>query len=327
MRKLINLSCVILLISLIGCIAPPKIELLETIETNETAFLVPLEGETKEGQGKFMSIEYLEQAKIATKRISLPQRKQKIGRFDHEVKWIPTMRVIKINRAPVTREWTQDKDTGSKKQNQSIEVESKDSIGFSVGINITSLIKEEDSAKFLYYYAGKSLDKIIDENVRGYITSILSNEFGIRNLTECKAEKDIIQQKLEKETIQEFSKYGISITNIGLVGGLTYEEKKIQEAIDNAYVAEMSILEKMNALEAQKQENERVYSIAVTERRSAQEFEKAYQAMIKKIELDIEMKKADALLLAAQKWQGNTPSSILPQGSNFLFGLDSKNTK
>lgn len=323
MKKIIQLiNILVILIVISGCMKPPKIELLETIDTNETAFLVPLEGKTKEGQGKFMSVEYLENAKIATKRITIPQREQKIGRFGHEIAWIPTMKIIKVNRSPVTREWTQESTKGTSKQNEAIDVESRDSIGFGVGINITDLIKEEDSAKFLYYYAGKSLAQVTDENIRGFVTSVLSREFGKRDLAQCKIEKNQIHETLKTETVLEFNKYGISITNIGLVGGLTYEEAKIQEAIDNAYVSEMSILEKENAMKAQKHENDRLLSIAITERKSAQEFEKAYQAMIKKIELDIEMKKAEALLTASKKWTGAVPTSILPQGSNLLFGLD-----
>ena len=312
---------------MIGCLKPPQIELIEQIETNETAFLIPLEGKTEEGQAKFMSIDYLESAKVATKRISIPQREKKIGRFNHEIEWIPTMRVIKVDRAPVTREWTEEKNNGTSNKNEAIYVESKDSIGFCIGINITTMIKEEDSVKFLYYFAGKSLEKITDTNIRGKVTAILSKEFGQRDLSKCKIEKKEIQEILEKEIIVEYSKYGITVSNVGLVGGLSYEENKIQEAIDKAYVSEMSILEKENVKKAQEHENERVLSIAITERKSAQEFEKAYQAMIKKIELDIEMKRAEAMLQASKKWDGSTPASILPQGSSLLFGLDSSVNK
>lgn len=318
------ITILIISILFIGCLKPAKVELIEQIDTNETAFLVPLEGQSKKGQDKFMSVDYLESAKVATKRITIPQRESKIGRFNHEIKWIPTMRVIKVNRSPITREWTEERNMGTSNRNEAIYVESKDSIGFSVGINITTMITEEDAAKFLYFFAGQTLAKITDNNIRGKVTAVLSSEFGSRELSVCKIDKKQIQEKLEKEVINEYKKYGITVSNIGLVGGLTYDEPKIQNAIDNAYVSEMSILEKENAKKAQEHENERLLSIAITERKSAQEMEKAYQAMIKKIELDIDMKKAEAILTAAKKWNGQTPQSILPQGSNLLFGLDSK---
>ena len=65
--KKILISFILVSILCFGCLKPPKVEVNEIIETNETAFLVPLEGKSKEGQGKFMSIDYLEEAKIATK--------------------------------------------------------------------------------------------------------------------------------------------------------------------------------------------------------------------------------------------------------------------
>lgn len=323
MKRYINLFIVsIMLFVLVGCLKPPKVELTDTIETNETAFLVPLEGRTESEQGKFMSVEYLEAAKVATKRVSIPQREKKIGRLDHEIEWIPTMRVIKVDRTPVTREWTESKTSGTSYMDEAIYVESKDSIGFFVGINVTTMIREEDAAKFLYYYAGKPLSKVTDENIRGFVTSILSREFGIRDLQKCKEEKKEIQELLDNEIRKHFSFYGITVSNIGLVGGLTYEDAEIQKAINNAYVAEMSIKEKEQAKLAQLHENERILSIAVTERKAAEEFQKAYDAMVKKTELDIDMKKADAMLNASERWNGGVPSSILPEGSSLLFGLD-----
>lgn len=319
-----NIIIVLLMVFMVGCMKPPKIEKIVEIEPHETAFLVPLEGRSKEGQAKFMSIEYLEspEVKVATKSISLPQRAKKIGRFGYEIEWIPTVRIIKVNRTPVTREWTSEKESGTSTKNEAIYVESKDSIGFSVGVNLTALVTEDDAAKFLYYYSGKPLNQIIDENIRGFVSSKLSQEFGSRELDECKSDKKEIQEFLQESVVTEFKNYGITVPNIGLVGGLTYEDKEIQKSMNDAYVAEMNIKTREMDKQAQIHENERKLSIAVTERRAAEEFDKAYDSMVKKIELDIEMKKAEALLKAAGKWSGNTPSSILPQGSNMLFGLD-----
>jgi len=319
--------------SIVGCMKPPKIEVVEEIDTNETAFLVPLEGNTKGEQAKFMSVDYLESSKVAAKRVTIPQREIKIGRFGWQIKWIPTMRLIKVNRSPVTREWTIEHTTGTSSKNEEIYVESKDSIGFSVGVNITTMIHEEDASKFLYYYAGNSLGKVTDINIRGKVAAILTREFQKRDLVLCKSEKSEIVQILELSVIDEFKKYGITVSSIGLVGGLTYEDIAIQTAINDAYVAEMMKTQRENEAEslrifkkgeadAQKFENEKNLSIAVTQKQEAQEFAKVMDAMIKKVELEIEMKKAEALLQAAMKWNGSTPSNILPQNSSMLFGLD-----
>lgn len=54
-----------------SCIGPYQKEIAEEIGTNETALLVPLEGASKSGQGVFMSVEYLNQNKVAAKRITM----------------------------------------------------------------------------------------------------------------------------------------------------------------------------------------------------------------------------------------------------------------
>ena len=325
MRKISYYSVICLILStvLFSC-APPKIEVVEEIKSDETAYTIPFEGASKENQKKFMSIDYLNDNKVATKRIIIPQRSQSIGRFWFNIKWIPTINLIKVKRSPVTREWTSKKSTGSNQKDDSIPVESKDSIGFKVGINLTTMIKEEDTTIFLHFFSGKTLAEITDENVRGTVASILSREFWSRDLKECKTAKREIQEILETETNKKYSEYGITISNVGLVGGLQYENPEIQTAIDNAYKAEMRVSEAIQAKLEQIQINEKVISKAEADRKAAEEFAKAQEAQIKKISLDIEMNKSLALLKAAGRWNGSMPSNILPSGSNLLFGLDKK---
>jgi len=72
-------------------------------------------------------------------------------------------------------------------KDQAIAVESLESIGFSAGATITVSIKEEDAPTFLYYYFGKKLDDVVDQNVRSFVQMVLSREFGNRNLSDCAA--------------------------------------------------------------------------------------------------------------------------------------------
>ncbi len=318
-----TLITVLFSIVLFAC-APPKVEKCVEIGGNETAFLVPLEGATKDSQSKFMSIEYLNspEVKVATKRITLPQRTKKTGRFYWDVEWVTTMRVITVDRSPVTREWTVETDTGSNIKNDAIQVESKDSIGFNVGINITAMIKEEHAAKFLYFYAGKKLSTIVDNNVRGTVSSILSREFGSRDLQHCKSDKKDIQKTLENEVIAKYEQFGITISNVGLVGGLDYDNPDIQTAINTAYIAEMNVIKAAQEKLEQDEVNKKNIATAEANRTVAEEFAKAQEAATKKISLDIEMIKAQALLKAADKWSGAMPANILPEGSQLLFGLN-----
>jgi len=229
--------------------------------------------------------------------------------------------VIKVDRSPITREWTAESVTGTKTANQAIYVESKESIGFSVGINITAMVLGDDTAKFLYLYPGKSLSLIMDNNIRGLITTILSTEFGSRYLENCRSEKKEISEITFQKTSEHFKEMGITITNLGIVGGLSYVDETIQLAINDNFVSEMNIIEQENKNKSQRKINTRNVEIAKAEAKAAIEFQKAEDARVAQVRLEIEKMKAQANLNMSERWSGSLPSNILPSGSNLLLGL------
>lgn len=308
---------------LVSC-SPPKIDHLVEIKNNETAFLVPLEGASQESQTKFMSIDFLEHSKIGTKRIIIPVRERQTGRFYWEIEWIPSMRVITVDRTPITREWVDSPSRGTSTQSQGIIVESVESIGFSVGINLTAMIREEDAARFLYYYPSSSLADVMDKNVRGFVQSILSREFGSRKLSECQIEKRIVSETCFKETKEHFKQLGMTIDNLGIAEGLIYENKEVQKAIDATFVAETMIRRNVNERKAQEEVNMKELAMAQNDRAKAEEFRKASEAQTAMIRLKIEEMNAQSKLEAAKRWDGRVPANILPSGSGFLFNLDEK---
>lgn len=288
--------------ALVSC-GPPLVEVIEEIEPNETAFVIALEDDAN-NQQQFESVEYLEKQKVAAKRINIPTRTKDTGRMWWDYERIPTVRVVSIDRAPVTRQWT---GTDQKQKEAAIAVESKDSIGFTIGMNITAYVDEEDTAKFLYYYRAKQLGEIIDENVRGYIQMQLSEEFGARDLELCKAEKNEIMEVVRPATIEHFKGYGITITALGMSEGLEFEDREIQDAINAAYVAEMDIKRESQKALAQEEINKRLVAEATGQREAAEEFAKAAEAQQEKIQLEIDKIKAEAYLEAVKKWDGSVP--------------------
>ena len=81
---------------LTGCIKPfDKPEFVE-IDTSETGFLIPLEGDTSQ-QAKFQSEDYLRQRKVAAKRVQILHRWSQEGRLEYTGRWIPTVRLVKVN--------------------------------------------------------------------------------------------------------------------------------------------------------------------------------------------------------------------------------------
>ncbi len=300
--------------ALTGC-GPYPAEHAVEVKNNETAFVVPLEGDTKAKQAQFMSIEYLEKAKVATKRIIIPLRKRSLGRAWFDYEWIPLARVIVVDRAPVTCQWL---------EKNGIMVESLDSVGFTAGVNCTGMIKEEDAAKFLYYYPGNSLSDVMNKNVKGFIQNVLAREFGSRNLSKCQQEKKDIVLGLSKELTAHFAQYGITISSVGIADGMSYDNAEVQKTIDAVFVNETRVKQAEQEREAQKIINEKDLSIAQNERAKAEEFAKAAEAQTKMIELKIRQMEAEARLESAKRWDGKTPSGVVPANSPFLFQFGNK---
>src|SRR5438067_4196997 len=88
-----------------GCIKDYDKPEYTEIDTSETGFLIPLEGDTA-GQAKFASQQYLEEKKVAAKRVQITHRWNQTGRLPNDGSWIPTVRLVKVKRSPITREWT-----------------------------------------------------------------------------------------------------------------------------------------------------------------------------------------------------------------------------
>ena len=160
-----------------GCMkAYDKPEYVE-IDTSETGFLIPLEGDGTQ-QAKFQSEDYLKQRKVAAKRVQILHRWSQEGRISNNGRWIPTVRLVKVNRSPITREWMSTENAagvGSRRPSQTdkaIWIESGDSVGFSMGFNCTAFISEEDAAKFLYWYPSGSLTEVMDREIRGRIQQV-----------------------------------------------------------------------------------------------------------------------------------------------------------
>ena len=325
MRKyLLSLLFAVVAFSAVGCGAY-QTEMAEEVDADETAFVIKMEGDTSAGQAKFASVEFLEGKKVATKRIILPQRKRSTGRAWFSYEWIPTARVIKISRKLVQREWTDDSDTGSSNRSQKLHVESLDSVGFGVGATIAARIDEDKASTFLYFFNGQQLESIIDGPVRGFALSLLSEAFGQLDLESCKKTKTTVFNNARTALIKKFGTMGITIDFFGASEGLTYDNDKIQQAIDDQVVSEAGIIAQMNKKlandkrrEDQAAEAQLQVTIAQSQADAARKLAEAKDAMTFEVELYERRKKAEALPILAANF-GNI--KILPAGSPLLLGL------
>lgn len=202
------------------------------IDTSESAFLIPLEGDTG-NQASFQSVKFLEEKKVAAKRVQITHRWQQTGYWPRSGKFIGTVRLVKVDRRPITREWTRSHKTGTSERDEAISAESKDSVNFTMGISVTANIPEEFTAVFLYSYPSKSLAEMLDMEVRARIHQIIAEEAGTYSVFELPAKKNDMMKAVRDDVIPFFKRKGIEITTLAMVGGLAFENVEIQRAIDD----------------------------------------------------------------------------------------------
>ena len=247
----------VLLLGQAGCWRAYDTPEYENVDTAETAFVVPLEGETAD-QAKFQSENFLQDHKVAAKRVQIVHRWNQTGRLWTSGDWIAAVRLIKVNRSPITREWTAESKNGSAEKDQAIWVESGDSVGFSIGFTATAHINEEDAARFLYWYPAGSLADVMDHEVRGRMQQTASEVAAKYPLDELRGKKQEIVDAVRKDVTAFFSERGITVTTIGMFGGMTYENPKIQQAIDEVFIAQQLKDVALAKFDAQSKMNEQL---------------------------------------------------------------------
>lgn len=329
MRTLI-LSMFVLGIGVVGC-KPYDVPEYHEIATSETAILVPLEGDTQK-QAVFESEALLKKHLVSVKRVQIPHRWVSTGRLWWVGEWQPTMRLIKVDRKPVTREWTSDQSSGTSHKNEAIWVESSDSVGFSTGVTCTARIVDHgDSIKFLYNYSGVTLEQIMDTEVRARVQKVMADFAAGYSMDELRPKKKEMMAEVEKDVVPFFADRGITITTLGQFGGFTYENPEVQKAIDDVFKAQQdeqvakaehkAQLERNKAVklkadglaEAAKAEAkgkaEAIQSIADAKAYEIHKAEKSLETYLKLKQLEIESQRLE-------KWDGKYPLYYLGSGGD-----------
>ena len=248
MKKIIALVLMLVMVCCMftGCRRPYDKPEFVTIEASQTAFLIPLIGDTT-NQASFESEELLLQAKVATKEIQIPHRWVQTGRRAWMGEYRATAALIVVERKPVSRSWESGESTAS--STRAIFGGSSDNIGIYVGMNCTAMIEEKDAAKFLYRYNNTPLETIIDTDIKKMVEDRFNVETAKYTSTELGAKKGEIMEAVKDYVIPYFKEYGITITVLGLKEDISYENPTIQDAIDKRFASEQD-------LEIQKNKNE-----------------------------------------------------------------------
>lgn len=284
--------------SFTSCVKPYDTPEFTEIEPSQTAFLVPLTGNTA-NQASFESEEMLSNALVATKRVQIPHEWVQTKRWSWQGEWRPTMKLIVVERKPETREWNTSKDNGTSVTNQAIYAESKESIGFSVGMNCSAQIyTEQDAVKFLYSYNNTTLASIMDSEIRARVESKFVEECAKYSLNEILENKDVIMQTVRNDVETYFAEKGITITVLGMKDGIEYDDAAIQTAINEKFSSEQK-------LETQENNNAVIISKAEAEAEALKIAANAEAEANKKISESLTDNLIDKIKY--EKWNGEMP--------------------
>ena len=223
---------------------------------NESAFFIPDVGANQKTQAAFGSEEYLRNNKIAAKRFEVPHQKLSGTGFWSDF-YVPTGRLIIVDRTPYSREWVDSPERGTSRKKQGFPCQSKEGLNVTVGISIGASVTEENSPRFLYrfgvrpppgdrskpeiiftsVYYGRSLAEVMDGVVRNKVQSLVCDEFTARSLDQANAEALAIRQKAEDSVRKYLESVGITLDFMGWADTFTFDPD-VQKAIDDRYAAE-----------------------------------------------------------------------------------------
>lgn len=252
MKKIFTFTLMVLMVfcmlTLVSCRRPYDTPEFVTIEPSQTAFLVPLVGDTN-GQASFESEELLLEAKVATKEVQIPHRWVQTKRRSWQGEWRPSATLIIVERKPVSRSWESGESTAAS-ANKAIFGETADNIGIYVGMNCTAMIEEKDAAKFLYRYNNTPLETIIDTDIKKMVEDRFNTETGVVMSTDLASKKGEIMTAVKDYVVNYFKEYGITITVLGLKEGISFENPAIQKALDEKFASEQKLVIQQNENEA-----------------------------------------------------------------------------
>ena len=257
-RHVGSAAAALVLLTATGCWRPVEPVKLEVIAPNEEGFLIPLTGDTKK-QVSTASEEFLKQSLVLTKQVRIPQQWVQTGRLDWTGSWKDSAVLIKVDRTPVTREWTADPNSGTSNKNEAVWVQSSDQVEWSTGWTCTARITgREDAVKFLANYPNGALPKVMDEEVRSKIQAVFGLAVTDTPMETLRKGSTPVMQKTIEEVKTFFKDRGVVITNLGITGGYVYKDTKIRDMMVEVFNAEQGAAIARAGTEAQREKNKAI---------------------------------------------------------------------
>lgn len=240
-----------------------------TILPSETAFWIPDVGDNKNSQAKLDSESYFEANRLAVKRFVIPHQKLSgtggTAWFSGPDSYVPTGRLIIVDRTPQSREWVKDEKKGTSTMDESFPCQTVEGLNIRIGVSLGVSVTEENAAKYLYnfgvlppyvyqdgkryladrtdpatiftsVYYGRSLADVTDDVVRKKIQTLVCNEVAGLSFDAANQSSVVIMQHVQDSATKYLANYGITLNFIGYAD--TWEfDADIQKAVNDKYAA------------------------------------------------------------------------------------------
>jgi len=223
---------------------------------NQSAFVIPDAGANKDSQAQFMSLDYLKANKIAAKRVVIPHVKLS-GSGGWSDFYVPSARVIIVDRTPYNREWVTAVNRGTSNKNEGMPCQSSEGLNVTAGVSIGVSVREEDAARYLYYfgtipptgnasdpaivftsvYNARSVADVMDKVGRGEVLSLVCQEISTRTLNADNKEAGAIMKNLATAMTTFLAERGITLDYIGWADTFTFDQS-VQKALNDKFTAD-----------------------------------------------------------------------------------------
>ena len=327
------LALVALAVGSTGCVRIPyEPQKFETAKSNEEMFLIPLRGDSTK-QAASQNEELLRKNLVFAKQVRIPQQWIQTGRWETDGEWKDAAVVIKVDKSPVTREWTADPNSGTSNKNEAVWVMTSDQVELSTGWSCTARISSQDDAvKFLHNYPNGSLAGVMDSEIRSKLQTAFGLEVTDLPMSELRTKATPHILRTVDAVVSAFKERGITITNMGITGGFVYKDKTIQDTMVKLFNSEqeqaiakaetVSQAERNTKfLEMKKAEADGIKMVADAK---AYEIDKARQSL----DTYLKLKQLETARALIEKWNGAYPTYFLSpngQGPSMLLQVPSVN--
>ena len=223
---------------------------------NQSAFVIPDAGANQTSQAQFMSLDYLKANKVAAKRVVIPHVKLS-GSGAWSDFYVPSARVIIVDRTPYNREWVTAANRGTSNRNEGMPCQSSEGLNVTAGVSIGVSVREEDAARYLYYfgtippkgnpsdpaviftsvYYARSVEEVMDKVGRGEVLALVCQEISGRTLNDDNKQAGTIMKNVGTAMTAFLAERGITLDYIGWADTFTFDAN-VQKAINDKYMAD-----------------------------------------------------------------------------------------